>query len=110
MDQSRKIKPIEDQFAELQEEYGEEKKRFVDELNGLAEVIGIDNIHAAGSLLEAVKQLKVAQSDHGKSAPVVAWMQYRDHNGTRPTTIHLCDSDAKGAFEVIRKPTDTPPQ
>ncbi len=32
----------------------------------------------------------------------VAWLRYDDHNGMRPTTLHLCDSDAPGAFKVFR--------
>lgn len=39
-------------------------------------------------------------SDH------VAWLRFNDHNGRRPTTIHLCDSDAPGAFKVYRAPDD----
>ena len=52
---------------------------------------------------ERIRQLE-AQSVAVVGEPV-AWVQYRDHSGMRPTTIHLCDSDSKGAFEVIRKPT-----
>lgn len=32
----------------------------------------------------------------------VAWLRYSEYNGTRPATIHLCDSDAPGAFKVYR--------
>lgn len=38
----------------------------------------------------------VADDEH------VAWLRYNDHNGQRPTTLHLCDSDAPGAFKVFR--------
>lgn len=37
-------------------------------------------------------------SDH------VAWLRFNDHNGRTPTTLHLCDSDAPGAFKVYRHP------
>lgn len=40
---------------------------------------------------------EIPPSDH------VAWLRYNDHNGARPTTIHLCDSDAPGAFKVYRE-------
>jgi len=57
--------------------------------------------------LEAAKE-RIRQLE-AQSVPVagepVAWLQYRDHSGMRPTTIHLCDSDSQGAFEVVRKPT-----
>jgi len=33
----------------------------------------------------------------------VAWLRYNDHNGRRATTVHLCDSDAPGAFKVYRE-------
>jgi hypothetical protein len=37
----------------------------------------------------------------------VAWLCYRHHdNGA--TTIHICDSDATGAFKVYRHPKDVP--
>jgi hypothetical protein len=36
--------------------------------------------------------------------PYVAWLRYNNHNGRRPTTIHVCDSDAPGAFKVYRRP------
>jgi len=56
---------------------------------------------------ERIRQLE-AQSVAVVGEPV-AWVHYRDHNGRRPTTIHLCDSDSQGAFEVIRKPTHSIP-
>jgi hypothetical protein len=37
----------------------------------------------------------------------VAWCRYNDHNGARPVTIHLCDSDAPGAFKVYRAPASS---
>ena len=39
-------------------------------------------------------------SDH------VAWLRYNNHNGQKPTTVHLCDSDAPGAFKVYRHPIE----
>lgn len=34
----------------------------------------------------------------------VAWLRYKIGNDGRPTTIHVCDSDAPGAFKVYRAP------
>ena len=36
----------------------------------------------------------------------VAWLRYKPGNDGRPTTIHLCDSDAPGAFKVYRSPPE----
>jgi hypothetical protein len=34
----------------------------------------------------------------------VAWVRYNNHDGRSATTLHLCDSDAPGAFRVYRWP------
>ena len=32
----------------------------------------------------------------------VAWVRFNTHDGRSATTLHLCDSDAPGAFRVYR--------
>jgi hypothetical protein len=34
----------------------------------------------------------------------VAWARYNAHDGRSATTLHLCDSDAPGAFRLYRWP------
>lgn len=36
----------------------------------------------------------------------VAWLRFKTGNDGRPATIHVCDSDAPGAFKVYRHPAD----
>lgn len=43
----------------------------------------------------AMRSLQQTENDH------VAWLRYKSHDGGR-TTIHLCDSDSPGAFQVYR--------
>lgn len=41
-----------------------------------------------------------------KESEYVAWLYYKTGRDGRPTTIHVCDSDAEGAFKVYRHPAD----
>lgn len=50
------------------------------------------------------KEAEAAIAGNPRASEHVAWLRYNDHNGARPTTIHLCDSDAPGAFKVYRQP------
>lgn len=54
--------------------------------------------HDYATLLAEYDALRAAQ----QADEHVAWLRYNDHNGQRPTTLHLCDSDAQGALKVYR--------
>jgi len=65
-------------------------------------------------ILEAAAFIERHASDAGEAEQAqderpCAWLRYKDYNGKRPTSIHLCDPDNEGAFPVYTHPAPTAP-
>lgn len=72
------------------------------ERDSLQEVVS-SHMRENAALRARVAELEAALAKReADDAEHVAWLRYDDHNGMRPTTLHLCDSDAPGAFKVFR--------